>query len=181
MRPIFKLNNTEFLIKNYLFLFLFIILISCSKTIILFKKYKELSIYFNMKEKTCTLKNFTNCLTEAASTITEYWVDNLSTDLSINEIEVFVNEINSQLVHYDENDFELTKIINITATPLHTCEYDVENELLPEKAYSGLIVIVKDPDSNKTLIIDGNHRFNTFQKLCPHQQVYSYFVYGKLP
>jgi hypothetical protein len=134
-----------------------------------------------MKEKSFTLKNFLSCLTEASSTITEYWVDNLSTDLSINDIEVYVNEINDQLINYDENDFELTKISELNATPLHTCEYDLENELLPEKAYYGLIIIVKDSESNKTLIIDGNHRYNTFQKLCPNQQVYVYIVYGQLP
>lgn len=134
-----------------------------------------------LEQKEFKLNNFRQCIDEAISTITEYWVDNLSTDLRLEEIEIFVNEIVDQLTNYDEDDFNEEIINDIKATPLHSCEYDLETDNIPERAYSGLIIIVKDSIKNTTLIIDGNHRFNTFQKHCPNQKVLTYTIYGSLP
>lgn len=67
----------------------------------------------------------------------------------------------------------------IEFTPLHSSMYSLD-EKIPEKIYSGLIVVVEDYKLKTNIIIDGNHRRNTLIKYAPNQDVVVILVQGDL-
>lgn len=56
------------------------------------------------------------------------------------------------------------------AEKVHPYTYDTDNGI-PEKAYSAPIITIKRPSDGRTIIIDGNHKFNTFYNQDPSQEV----------
>lgn len=130
--------------------------------------------------KQITLENFDHCTSEAIATIEDFWFENLETDLKPEEIQEIVISIQRKIWNISDSDIEKVKVKEINATPLHTCLYDIEDGI-PEKAYNGVIIIVRDPSSNKTLIIDGNHRFNTLKTHDPDQELFMIEIEGTLP
>ena len=62
--------------------------------------------------------------------------------------------------------------------PIHTTSFDEHDD---ETRYFGAIIIIEDKLNAKTLVLDGNHRYNTVLSQYPNMQVFRIIIQGFLP
>lgn len=126
--------------------------------------------------------HYSECIQEAMNTYFQLVAEVNEYGLSAEQIEN-LNIIQDRLEHnLNSGEYEVIECLAEELDkykPLHSSVY-APDDGVPERIYSGYIVVVEDYSLKDNLVIDGNHRRNTLINSQPKQPVAVLIVQGDL-
>lgn len=119
--------------------------------------------------------NLQKCLEDARN---EYTTLLSESDIDPNQMDEAESNFNQSLADegYDSSWMIAQELAQFT--PIHTTSFDEHED---KSRYFGAIVIIEDKQKGKSLVLDGNHRFNTVINKYPKMQIFVIRIEGFLP